>query len=178
MGMLLTMILLVGVVVLAFTGGVWATYRLLDGDSQYDVLDWWRRRRNDVFPFSGALIYRVRWWWRHKVRGKPVPTPYDGPMPNFISSIFALSPLDVPFLSMIGKEDKTLTAGDHDPEFYAWRKQQFERDPDDDTQSYRISDRIFTSDPEPSIDKDAIVAGPGLLERLRELNKRMNDDLT
>lgn len=103
MGMLLTLFLLIGVTTaLAFTAGVWTTYRLLDGDNQYDIREWWRRRMNDVFPFSSALIYRTRYWWRHKVRGKPVPKPYDGPLPSFVKSLYALTPLDIPFLSMIG----------------------------------------------------------------------------
>jgi hypothetical protein len=105
---------------------------------------------NDVLPFSSALIYRTRYWWRHKIRGKPVPTPYDGPIPHWVDAIYALSPLDIPFLQMVGKPE---------------------------------GDKVYTFDPEtppPSIRKDAddIVAGPGLLERLREMNEGIDDDLT
>lgn len=116
MGMLLIVgILVVWIAFVSFTGGVWATYRLLDGDSQYDVIQWWRHGLNDVIPFYSAFSYRVRFWWRHKVRGLPIPEPYDGPLPNFMADLFKMSPTESPFLSMIGKEPKELTAGDYDP---------------------------------------------------------------
>lgn len=101
--------------VIAWIGG-WSVYRLLDGDSQYDVRQWFMHQVNRVIPFYSAFQYRLRFWWRHKIRGKPIPEPYDGPMPNYVSELFKMSPTDSPFLSMIGKDKKELTAGDYEPE--------------------------------------------------------------
>ena len=92
MGMLLIVLLLVGVAAaLAFTAGVGATYRLLDGDNRYDVKQWWRH-----------WWIPIRSWWQYSVRRKPRSKPYDGPLPNFLAQLFEMSPLDTPLVSMLG----------------------------------------------------------------------------
>ena len=111
LGLLLTVALLVGI-----AAGVWSVYRLLDTDSKWDVSQWWLDRYYSTVPFSRALVYRVRRWWRRKRHPELATkqTEMSAQLPNFISQLFEMSPLDSPFLRMIGMENKTLTAGDYE----------------------------------------------------------------
>jgi len=110
MGVLLTISFVIG---LAFTLGFYILWVQLDDDVRYDIADQWR-----------WTFQRLRWKLTpQRWRPKHVSGSLELPIPNFISQLYRMSPTDSPFLRMIGKKNKTLTAGE-----YSWSDKDEEND--------------------------------------------------